>query len=44
MNVQCLNINVNEVANYIFKINTNKEIFINVNSLKTKKELFFFFI
>lgn len=39
--VQCLNINVNEVANYIFKINTDKEIFININSLKTKKELFF---
>ena len=41
MSVQCLNINVNEVANYIFKINTDKEIFININSLKTKKELFF---
>ncbi len=39
--VQCLNINVNDLANYIFKINTDKELFININSLKTKKELFF---
>lgn len=40
--VACVNINVNELANYIFKINTEKELFININCLKTKKELFFF--
>ena len=40
--VSYLNINVNELANYIFKINTDKELFLNINSLKTKKELFFF--
>lgn len=40
--VSYLNINVNELANYIFKINTDKELYININSLKTKKELFFF--
>lgn len=39
--VPCLNINVNDLANYIFKVNTDKELYININSLKTKKELFF---
>lgn len=37
-----VNINVSELANYIFVKNDNKELYININSLKTKKELFFF--
>lgn len=41
-NVSSMNIDVNDLANYIFKINDEKELFLNVKSLKTKKELFFF--
>jgi hypothetical protein len=37
-----MNIDVTEVAKYIFKINTDKEIFLNVNSIKTSRDLFFF--
>jgi hypothetical protein len=36
------NIDVSELANYIFKKNDCKELYININCLKTKKELFFF--
>tara|TARA_B110000238_G_C15983177_1_gene376945 strand:+ start:353 stop:805 length:453 start_codon:yes stop_codon:yes gene_type:complete len=37
-----VNIDVSEVANYIFKTNNNKEILLNVNSIKTTRDLFFF--
>ena len=37
-----LNIDVSEVAKYIFKINTDKEIILNVKSIKTSRDLFFF--
>jgi hypothetical protein len=36
------NIDVSEVANYIFKTNNDKEILLNVNSIKTSRDLFFF--
>jgi hypothetical protein len=36
-----VNIDVGEVAKFIFE-NDNKEIYINIQSLKTKKQLFFF--
>jgi ADP-glucose pyrophosphorylase len=37
-----LNIDVSEVAKYIFEINTEKEIYLNVKSIKTSRDLFFF--
>ena len=40
MNV--VNIEVDELAQYIFKTNKNNHIYINIRCLKTTKELFFF--
>lgn len=41
--IQHMRINVDELADFIFKKNTdNKELYLNINSLKTTKELFFF--
>jgi hypothetical protein len=37
-----LNIDVSEVAKYIFEINDDKEIYLNVKSIKTTRDLFFF--
>ena len=42
MSVSNMNIDVNDLANFIFKVNDDKELFLNVKSLKTKKDLFFF--
>jgi hypothetical protein len=36
------NINIEELANYIFCINENTEIILDIKSLKTNKEFFFF--
>lgn len=38
-----ISINVEDLARYIFKINTNNKIFLDINSIKTNKELFFFY-
>lgn len=42
MSVSNMSIDVNDLANFIFKVNDDKELFLNVKSLKTKKDLFFF--
>jgi hypothetical protein len=43
MTAQHMRINVDELANFIFiKNSENKEIYLNIQSLKTTKELFFF--
>jgi hypothetical protein len=38
-----ISINVEDLARYIFEINTNNKIFLDINSIKTNKELFFFY-
>lgn len=38
-----ISINVEDLARYIFKTNTNNKIFLDINSIKTNKELFFFY-
>ncbi|QOI90230.1 hypothetical protein QKU58_gp101 [Pyramimonas orientalis virus] len=37
-----VNIDVSEVAKYIFKTNKEQEIYLNVKSIKTSRDLFFF--
>tara|TARA_Y100000389_G_scaffold109924_1_gene107029 strand:- start:6904 stop:7353 length:450 start_codon:yes stop_codon:yes gene_type:complete len=38
-----ISINVEDLARYIFEINTNNKIFLDINSIQTNKELFFFY-
>lgn len=38
-----ISINVEDLARYIFEININNKIFLDINSIKTNKELFFFY-
>ena len=41
MNVKSKNIDITELAQYVFRNESESPIFIEINCLKTKKELFF---